>query len=392
MSLWHRLWGGPSRCEDTRLEETGLEVKKQPSLRPLSSRNNVTMTEEDSRAAAARAAELQAALTQERQRVGQKDQELQAASQLVAKLEQDLEFQQKPQERIATLEEAVSQRQNGEDVTVEKLLLAVAGEKQFAEERAEKLERDQSQLAESRRQREEEQARRQGEERWKAEREKRLSEAQAKLADGERARTELQQNLLREQEQLADVLQKLADLRPQRAQDGGLPASGQSRDISDLERQIHEELTGRQQVQRYIIENMQNLFALEQQLAQERGASAQGPALSQGWSTPGHPAHPAEALPWSPGRMSSPARPGVTTQLWQAVPGGTAGTPGVATWDSGRDSPQRGHQAPPAQYMMVSTGAGNVRYQQVQPGMRQGSRLATPDVQSRLDRMSTTFS
>lgn len=381
MSLWQRLWGGPTQAAE--------EVTKRPSLRPHSSLSSATTTEEDNRAAAARVAELQGALARERQRVGQLDQELQAASQLVPKLEQDLEFQEKEQDRIATLQEAFSKRQHGRDVKVEKLLLAVAGEKQLAEERAEELERAQAQLAETRRQREEEQSRRQGEERWLAEREKQLSEAQARLAGGERVRAELQQALLQEQQQLADVLERreatageLADLRRQRAQDGG-----GDRDVSDLDRQIHEELTGRQQVQRQIIENMQHLFALEQQLERERGASEPGPALAPGWGSPGvpFPAHLAGALPSaSRGGVPSPALWGaVPQQLLQARPGGPAGTPGVATRDlgrAGRESPPRGHQAPPTHYRVVSSNAGTVRYNHLQPG-----------VQSRLDRGSTTF-
>ncbi|CAK0908362.1 unnamed protein product, partial [Prorocentrum cordatum] len=399
-AMWQRLWAGPAPCED---------VPKASSLRPVKKLNSISKSEEN-RAASARVAELQAALAQERERVGQKDEELQAAGQLVAKLEQALELQQREQERIATLEEALAKRRGGEDVKVEKLLLAVAGEKQLAEERAEELGRARSQLAEARRLREEEQSKRQGEERWLAELDRQLGEAEARLADGERARAELQQGLLQEQQQLADVLQRreatvgeLADLQRRRARDGGSPAAGYARDSTELQQQITEELLVRQQVQREMITNMQNLFAMQQQLAQERSLDAQGSAL--GWHSPAVPGHPRKALPWAAsGSLSSghPPRRGLAPQLWQGVPGGAA-SPGVAARDLGQagaaerqlasgESPLRGHhQAHPAQYRLVSTVGGNVRYEQLQPGVRQVTRLASSDVQSRLDRGSTTF-
>lgn len=337
-----------------------------PAVRSLSQREPDASRSAD---ASSRVAELEAALVHEQQRADHKEEELKTMSQLVTKLEQALETAQKEQERIATLEKAVSQRSSadGEGDKVEKLLLAVARERQLAEERAEELDRVEEELAEER-------SRRENSERWMALKEKEREDAQSKLAEQESVRARLEADLLSREIEARDLQQRLAEelrlreeatgqlaeLRRQSTarNDGAARSAYQSinekeREICELQQQLAEELSKRREVQYQNLANIEKFMVVQQQLAHERQMNAETNASQMHLRqlTGGDAASDTDAVSIadSAGQMCTSASPGSR----QAV-GGSATFRQPPSQGEGHRTPVVSHMAPHPTYGLAS--------------------------------------
>mmetsp|Transcript_113889 Transcript_113889/g.328925 ORF Transcript_113889/g.328925 Transcript_113889/m.328925 type:complete len:425 (-) Transcript_113889:95-1369(-) len=147
------LWGAggegpsPENAHPPATGATGGCFERPPLRTPLGPAADVPIRDQFRGKASpdnADASELHAALMAERRACQQKDQELAVMQQLLAKLESSIEQQatdaKLEQDRISLLERSLAERRPADqDEKVEKLLLAVAGEKRKAEEQAKQV-------------------------------------------------------------------------------------------------------------------------------------------------------------------------------------------------------------------------------------------------------------
>lgn len=245
-------------------------------------------------------AELEKALRLEQRRSSQKEQELAVLQQLLAKLEGSIEQQARDakleQERISMLEKALEQQQHLPEGDQEQtlLLMAVAGEKQRAEDLEKELHRVKQQLQDEtfRRRRSEEEALSRDEQlrtlrQQFAEEQCLRRVAERRLADRDTELKEVTEGLHRQQSSalagIAEdqvVLPSAAEERiaievAKRKMAEDLVQSRQAR-LEMLEHQLAEELTKREALQMQLLTKQGQLNELERQVSGPASISSQG--------------------------------------------------------------------------------------------------------------------